>query len=93
MTHYQKPHATGKSLRAVMSVAAALCVLGLASLVFIHAPDVALATDDAPSTVARAAQVVPPGAPGAGWTNNVPSADNVFRGRGYVAPEEPVAQF
>jgi hypothetical protein len=36
---------------------------------------------------------VPPGAPGAGWTNNVPSADNVFRGRGYVAPEEPVAQF
>ncbi len=93
MTHYQKPQAPSKSLRAVMSVAAALCVLGLASLVFVHAPDVALATDDTTSVAADTSRAMPPAAPGGAWTNNVPQADSVFGGKGYIAPEEPIAQF
>ncbi|HET9668445.1 MAG TPA: hypothetical protein VFQ93_02485 [Casimicrobiaceae bacterium] len=93
MTHHQQLQAP-KSLRAVMSVAAALCVLGLASLVFIHAPDVALTTDDTPATAAAdTSRARPPETPGGAWTNNVPQADTVFGGKGYRAPEEPIAQF
>jgi hypothetical protein len=94
MTQYQEPQAQGRTLRAVMGVAAAICVLGLASLVFVHAPDVALATSDSSAASATdSSQANAPAAPDAGWTNNVPSADNAFRGKGYVAPEEPIAQF
>ena len=93
MAHYHEPQATNKSLRAVMSVAAAICVLGLASLVFIHAPDVALVIDNTTSATADATRWLAPAAPGAAWTSNVPSADAVFGGEAYVAPEEPIAQF
>jgi len=93
MTHYREPQAAGKSLRAVISVAAAICVLGLASLLFIHAPDVALVADVTTSAAAEATRASASAAPGAGWTTNVPSADSVFRGKGSIAPEEPIAQF
>jgi hypothetical protein len=93
MTHHQELQAPSKSLRAVMSVAAALCVLGLASLVFIHAPDAALATGDTTSVAADTSRVIPPALPGGAWTNNVPQADRVFDGKAYIAPEEPIAQF
>ena len=93
MTHYQEPQAMGKSFRAVMSVAAAICVLGLASLVFIHAPDVALVIDNTASAAAVATPGIAASAPGPAWTSNVPSADSVFRGKGDLAPEEPIAQF
>ena len=81
----------GRTLRTFMSVGAALCVLGLASLVYLHAPDATMAMTDTPAATAVAA---PLGAvtPGSGPTN-VPSADAVFHGKGYVAPEEPIAQF
>ena len=93
MTHPQQSHEARGTLRVAMSVAATLCVLGLAGLVFLHAPDAAFATDDAMPRASAPAAATAPAAPGAGWTGNVPSADSVFRGKGYVAPEEPIAQF
>jgi hypothetical protein len=81
-----------RTLRAAMSVAAALCVLGLASLVFVHSPDAGFAAADAASVAVDSGTTLGPGAPLAGWTN-VPSAESVFRDKGYVAPEEPIAQF
>ena len=79
----------GRTLRAFMGVGAALCVLGLASLVFLHAPD---ATTAMASTAASYDAATPMPLAGFGSTN-VPSAEAVFRDKGYVAPEEPVAQF
>jgi len=91
MTHYQERQAADKTLRAVMSVAAAICVLGLASLVFIHAPDVAFATADTAANATDTTRTVD--TPGVASTSNVPSADSIFHGKGYVPPEEPIAQF
>jgi hypothetical protein len=54
---------------------------------------VALATDDTTSVAADTSRAMPPAAPGGAWTNNVPQADSVFGGKGYIAPEEPIAQF
>ncbi|MGE5103712.1 MAG: hypothetical protein ACM3NZ_03135, partial [Betaproteobacteria bacterium] len=81
-------------LRARLSVGAALCVLGLASLVWWHdrrdpssvaLPAAFVASDG--SAIATAAAAPP------ATTTGVPSAESVFRGRGYVAPEAPIAQF
>jgi hypothetical protein len=80
----------GRALRASMSVAAALCVLGLASLVFVHAPDATISARDAGAS--STASVAPVIAPADAFTA-VPSAESVFRGKGYIAPEEPIAQF
>ncbi|MGE5170575.1 MAG: hypothetical protein ACM3JC_09405 [Rudaea sp.] len=79
-------------LRARLSVGAALCVLGLASLVWWHdrrdvsnlALPAAFAATDTPVAAAGTASAKDTG---------VPSAESVFRGRGYIAPEAPVAQF
>ena len=89
--HEGRSEQRGK-LSARLSVGAALCVLGLASLVWWHdrqeVSSVALPTAfvaaDAP-TAANAA--------GSATATGVPSADSVFRGHGYVAPEAPIAQF
>jgi hypothetical protein len=87
MDTYERKEA-GRTLRTFMSAAAALCVLGLAGLVFLHAPDATMAM----SAAGAAAAPAPVAAPVLGSTN-VPSADAVFRGKGYIAPEEPIAQF
>ena len=87
-TSHDRGHA-GRTLRAFMSVAAALCVIGLAGLVFVHAPDPTVGAADASVAATGAAAPI---APGAGWTA-VPSAESVFRDEGYVAPEPPIAQF
>jgi hypothetical protein len=80
----------GRTLRTFMSIGAALCVLGLASLVFLHAPDTTMAMTDASAPTDVGAPFG--AAPGTGATN-VPSAETVFRDKGYVAPEVPIAQF
>lgn len=89
--HHPQQH-PGRTLRAFMAAAAAICVLGLASLVFLHAPDT---TIDSLAPAAEATDLVHAdalAAPIAAWTS-VPSAESVFRDKGYVAPEPPIAQF
>jgi len=76
--------------RAVMSVAATLCVLGFAGLLWIH--------DFGGATTTRAALLSDAPAPPndflrASPATGIPSAESVFKGAGYVPPEEPVAQF
>ena len=81
----------GKSTwRAVMSVAATVCVLGFAGLLWMHdfggaAKTRAALVSDAPA--------VPNDFLRAPAATGVPSAESVFKGAGYVPPEEPVAQF
>jgi hypothetical protein len=79
-------------LRARLSVGAALCVLGLASLVWWHdrrdMSSVALPAAFAISDGSAIATAAPPAT-----ATDVPSAESVFRGRGDVAPEAPIAQF
>ena len=89
MNRYEK---TDRKLRAAMSVAAALCVLGLASIVWLHgsvvsSADIAVSDTRAVNFVAQDAN-----APAASSATGVPSAESVFRGKGYIAPEEPIAQ-
>ncbi|HKU85614.1 MAG TPA: hypothetical protein VJV77_04675 [Casimicrobiaceae bacterium] len=76
--------------RAVMSVAATLCVLGFAGLLWMHdfggaATTRAALVSDAPA-VANDFLRAP-------TATGVPSAESVFKGAGYVPPEEPIAQF
>lgn len=78
-----------RTLRAFMTVAAALCVIGLAGLVFVHAPDPTIGALDA--YVART-EATPRIVESTGSTG-VPSAESVFRDKPYVAPEAPIAQF
>jgi len=89
--HRQEP--AGRKLRNLMSVAATLCVLGFASLVWLHnAPEATLtaigpadASSDTPkASFASSATAVATG---------VPSAESVFRNVPYTPPEEPMAQF
>ena len=75
--------------RAVMSVVATLCVLGFAGLLWMH---------DFGGAATRAALVADaPALPNdflrAPAATAVPSAESVFKGAGYVPPEEPIAQF
>jgi hypothetical protein len=73
----------------MMGVAAALCVIGLASLVVLHegtpttiaATGVSLVATEASATTAPSA------------TTGVPSAENVFGHARFALPEEPIAQF
>ena len=76
--------------RAVMSVAATLCVLGFAGLLWIH--------DFGGATTTRAALLSDAPAPPNDFlrappATGVPSAESVFKGAGYVPPEEPIAEF
>jgi hypothetical protein len=79
-------------LRARLGVGAALCVLGLASLVWWHdrrdMSSVALPAAFVASDSSAVATAAPPAT-----TTGVPSAESVFRGRENVAPEAPIAQF
>jgi hypothetical protein len=82
----------GRKRRAVMSVAAALCVLGLASFVVLH--------DSAPTSIAtnRVSFVVSDSLAdgnvgGLTTPTAVPSAESVFGHARYALPEEPIAQF
>lgn len=79
-----------RRLRAAMSMAAALCVLGFASLVWLHnASQATVPGTGGPAAIGDAYDAVAPDTTSSG----VPSADSVFRNAGYVAPEEPIAQF
>lgn len=76
--------------RAVMSVAATLCVLGFAGLLWVH--------DFGGAATTRAALVPAASAPTTDFlraptATGVPSAESVFKGAGHVPPEEPIAQF
>ena len=80
-----------RTFRAVVGVVAAVCVLGFASVAFLHSAA-------RPSMAASA----PPGAvadsPAAGNTatsaaSGIPSAESVFRGAPYIPPEETIEQF
>jgi len=81
----------GKSkLGALMSVAATICVLGFAGLLWMH--------DFGGTAASRTAFVPEAPTPAndflrAPTATGVPSAESVFKGAGYVPPEEPVAQF
>ena len=81
----------GKSMwRAVMSVAATVCVLGFAGLLWMHdfggaATTRAALVSDAPAVPNDFLRASP--------ATGIPSAESVFKGAGYVPPEEPIAQF
>ena len=81
----------GKSTwRAVMNVAATLCVLGFAGLLWMHDFGGAATTRAAPVSDASPPTTDFLRAPAA---TGVPSAEGVFKGAGNVPPEEPIAQF
>ena len=73
---------------AIMSIAAALCVIGLASMLWVHGGGVAAAGPAASQAPAAANDFLR-----APTTTGVPSAESVFRGASYIQPEEPIAQF
>ena len=86
----------GHGLRASMSIAAALSVLGFTSLVWLHNSQPILANTHAATAISDArasAAVSSPATSGPNGPNGVPSAESVFRGAAYMAPEEPIAQF
>ena len=84
----------GRRLRAAMSVAAALCVLGFASLVWLHdSPEPILANSHAAAAVWDAPASAAVSSSTTSRPNGVPSAESVFRGSANIAPEEPIAQF
>jgi hypothetical protein len=82
----------GRRRRAMMGVAAALFVIGLASLVVLHegastttaATRVSLVATDAVATIPT---------PSLPASIGVPSAEGVFGHARYALPEEPIAQF
>ena len=79
-----------RARRAAMSVVAALCVLGFA-IVFLHdASSPSLAASALPGVVGNLSV---PGDAETSETTGVPSAESVFRGAPYKAPEEAIAQF
>jgi hypothetical protein len=85
---------SGRRLRAAMSVAAALCILGFASLVWLHNPaEPILANSHAAAAVWDAPASASVSLSTTSGQHSVPSAESVFRGSAYVAPEEPIAQF
>ena len=83
-------HGDKSAWRAVMSVAATLCVLGFAGLLWMH--------DFGGAATTRASLVSDASAPTIDFlrapaATGVPSAESVFKGAGNVPPEEPIAQF
>ena len=84
-------HRERRTLRTAVSVVGALFVLGFASLVFLHdASSPSMAASALPGVVGHS-----PAADDAGTsaTTGVPSAESVFRGALYTAPDEAIAQF
>jgi hypothetical protein len=82
----------GRRRRAMMGVAAALCVIGLASLVVLHeSTPRSIAATRAPLVATEAPAGTPTAA--APGTTGVPSAENVFGHVRFAPPEEPIAQF
>jgi hypothetical protein len=80
-----------RTFRAVVGVVAAVCVLGFASLAFLHnAARPSMAASALPGPVGD-----PPVAGNAATsaTSGIPSAESVFRGAPYLAPEETIEQF
>lgn len=78
-----------RTFRAVVGVVAALCVLGFASLAFLHdAAKPSMAASALPSTVGDS-----PAAGNSAPSSGIPSAESVFRGAPYTAPDETIAQF
>jgi type IV secretory pathway TrbD component len=86
MVNGQGSEGMDRKMRTIMGVAAALCVLALASLVWLHDGHGAVAV--AAATTAPLAAADPPTT-----ATGVPSAQSVFKGAAYIAPEEPIAQF
>ena len=77
-------------LRTTMSVAATLCVLGLATLVWLHdSPQISVAAQPAPFVAVDSPAAGDTGTFGTG----VPSAERVFGHATYAEPEVPIAQF
>ena len=86
----QHLHQQQRTRRAAMTVVAALCVLGFASLVFLH--------DASTPSTASALPAAVGNLPAAGEaetsaTSRFPSAASVFRGAAYEAPEGTIEQF
>ena len=82
----------GRRRRAMMGVAAALCVIGLASLVVLHdSASAGIAANAVSFTVSAA--LADGDASGLATPTGVPSAESVFGHPRYAAPEEPVPQF
>ena len=80
-----------RTFRAVVGVVAALCVLGFAGVALVHEaakPSIAATTlrGSAGDSPAAGNSAIP--AP-----SGVPSAESVFRGAPYTAPDETIAQF
>jgi hypothetical protein len=74
----------------LMSVAATLCVLGFAGLLWMHDFGGAAASR---TTLVSEVPVQASDFLRAPAATGVPSAESVFKGAGYVPPEEPIAQF
>jgi hypothetical protein len=89
--HEGRSEQRGK-LSARLSVGAALCVLGLASLVWWHDRH-EMSSAALPGTFVAADTPAATAVNGPAGVTGVPSAESVFRGRAYVAPEAPIAQF
>jgi hypothetical protein len=85
--HRQERQKSKDKLKAAMSVAATLCVLGLAGMMWLHDPDARSVERRAGSFAApvSAATTLP--------ASGIPSAAKAFEGRKYEGPEEPIAQF
>ena len=76
----------------MMGAAAALCVIGLASLVVLHeSTPTTLAATRVPLAATEVAATTFTAAPSA--TTGVPSAESVFGHARFALPEEPIAQF
>lgn len=89
-TVHRMETSTGRKTGAIMSVAAALCVIGLAGVLWLHGYGI--------DAGGEAAALVSSATPANGYlrapmTTGVPSAESVFRGASYTPPEEPIAQF
>jgi hypothetical protein len=83
-------HPQQRTRRAAMIVVAALCVLGFASLVFLHdawSPSMTASASPGVGILPVAGDAETPAATG------VPSAESVFRGAPYKATEEAIEQF
>ena len=81
----------GRRRRAMMGVAAALCVIGLASLVVLHeSTPMSIAAMRAPLAAEARGATASTAAPA---ITGVPSAEFVFGHVRYALPEEPIALF
>jgi len=91
-TVHRMETSTGRKTGAIMSVAAALCVIGLAGVLWLHGSGIG-AGGEAAALVSSATPAPANDYLRAPTTTGVPSAARVFRGASYTPPEEPIAQF